>query len=218
MSCWLINKESDPCSYMQFIPIIFEKCGKYVNKIVLFTSKCIQWIYRPTVSEVVLFDVSCGVTSHWGCRYVTCTVKTSRIATDSVVFHKLIQRSRLLSVCLSVQVVLTQFIQIYMQTGRRVHLLAHYIGRTFSTEFSQHDTHTHLCPINHNNIKVFNSISCFQNPPFAWRCPFQTHVLERNCKFRVFFVHSGGTLPNIIHACYPLLAVPTIIMRTAYEV
>jgi hypothetical protein len=33
---------------------------------------------------------------------------------------------------------------------------------------------------------------------------FQKHMLESNCKFRVFSVHSGDTLLNIIHACYPI--------------
>lgn len=65
----------------------------------------------------------------------------------AVVFSELFQPARRfprLSLCLSVQVVLTHsFIQIYLQIGRRVHLLAPYIGRTISTEFSQHDTHAY---------------------------------------------------------------------------
>jgi len=66
--------------------------------------------------------------------------------------------------------------------------------------------------------ETLNSAFFLYTVVFARRRPFQTRVLERNCKFRVFFVHSGGTLLNIMHACYQLFAVPTIIMRTADEV
>jgi len=152
MNCWLINKESASSSHTQFIPMIFGKCGKSVNKITLFTSKCIQWIYRPILSRVVLFDVSCGVTSPWGCRLLACTVKTSRIPTGSVrpmrvytqlcsmhSFNKHDVFPACLPVCLSVQVVLTHnFIQIYVQIGRYFHLLAPCFGRTTSSQFSQH--------------------------------------------------------------------------------
>jgi hypothetical protein len=49
-----------------------------------------------------------------------------------------------LSVCLSVQVVLTHnFTQVYVQISLRFHLLEPYIGRTISTEFFQHDTHAY---------------------------------------------------------------------------
>ena len=65
-------------------------------------------------------------------------------------------------------------------------------------------TRTRLRRMYLNNFKAFGTISFYAEPSVYLNMSFQTHMLERNCKFRVFSVHSGDTLLNIIHAYYPI--------------